>query len=127
PISGHHCPPAFPRLHHCQTGRVSRPARLLPESSRHRPAAIGSHRFAVGKGQLMTARFFSPASIAAVATVLACALPAVAKDRPQPAPDWAVTASKTLTPANIKDASAVILFDEYLITVDERNRAVERE
>jgi Domain of Unknown Function with PDB structure (DUF3857)/Transglutaminase-like superfamily len=74
----------------------------------------------------MTARLSTSAAIAAVATVLACALAAVAKDKPQPAPDWAVTASETPTPANIKDASAVILFDEYLITVDERNRAVER-
>ena len=75
----------------------------------------------------MTAGFVTTWSIAAAATVLACALPAMAKDKPQPAPDWAVTASKTSTPANINDASAVVLFDEYLITVDERNRAVERE
>jgi hypothetical protein len=75
----------------------------------------------------MTARLFTTASIAAVVTVAACALPAVAKDKPQPAPDWAVTASKTPTSANVKDASAEVLFDEHLITVDEHNRAVERE
>jgi transglutaminase-like putative cysteine protease len=45
----------------------------------------------------------------------------------EPAPDWAVTAAKTPTPSNAKDAPAVILFDEYLITVDAQNHAVERE
>ncbi len=50
-----------------------------------------------------------------------------AKERSQPAPDWAVDAAKTPTPANVGDASAVILLDDYLITVDEQNHAVERE
>ena len=45
----------------------------------------------------------------------------------EPAPPWAVEAAKTPTPANVKDAPAVVLFDEYLITVDEQNHAVERE
>jgi hypothetical protein len=49
------------------------------------------------------------------------------KDRPQPAPQWAVDAVKTATPDAAKNAAAVILYDEYLITVDEHNRAVERE
>ena len=52
---------------------------------------------------------------------------AAAKEKSQPAPDWAVDAAKTPTPTNVGDASAVILFDEYLITVDEQNHAVERE
>jgi hypothetical protein len=56
-----------------------------------------------------------------------CSVPAMAKDKPDPAPQWAVDAAKTPTPAGAKDASAVILFDEYLITVDEQNHAVERE
>jgi hypothetical protein len=56
-----------------------------------------------------------------------CASPASAKDKPQPAPQWAVDAAKTPTPASAKDASAVVLFDEYLITVDGQNHAVERE
>jgi hypothetical protein len=47
--------------------------------------------------------------------------------KPDPAPQWAVDAAKTPTPASAKDAAAVILFDEYLITVDEHNHAVERE
>jgi hypothetical protein len=54
-------------------------------------------------------------------------LTAAAKDKPQPAPQWAVDAAKTPTPAMAKDAPAVILFDEYLITVDAQNHAVERE
>ncbi len=47
--------------------------------------------------------------------------------RNQPAPDWALAAAKTATPADSGDASAVLLFDEYVITVDGQNHAVERE
>lgn len=47
--------------------------------------------------------------------------------KPQPAPDWGIEAAKTPTPANAGDAPAVLLFDEYLITVDDQNHAVERE
>jgi hypothetical protein len=54
-------------------------------------------------------------------------VPSAAKDKPEPAPQWAVDAAKTPTPASAKDASAVVLFDEYLITVDDQNHAVERE
>ncbi len=50
-----------------------------------------------------------------------------AKEKSQPAPDWVVEAAKTPTPANVGDASAVTLLDEILISVDEQNRAVERE
>jgi hypothetical protein len=53
-------------------------------------------------------------------------LASYAKDKPQPAPQWAVDAAKTPTPDSAKDSPAVILFDEYLITVDDQNRAVER-
>jgi hypothetical protein len=56
-----------------------------------------------------------------------CPTPAAAKDKPQPAPQWAVDAAKTPTPASAKDASAAVLFDEMLISVDEQNHAVERE
>ena len=65
--------------------------------------------------------------------LLACVLlvlglsAAGAKEKPQPAPQWVVDAAKTPTPASAKDSSAVILFDEYLITVDGQNHAVERE
>ncbi|MGP8173618.1 MAG: DUF3857 domain-containing protein [Terracidiphilus sp.] len=53
--------------------------------------------------------------------------PAAANDKPQPAPQWAVDAAKTPTPSTAKDAPAIVLFDENLITVDEQNHAVERE
>ncbi len=65
-------------------------------------------------------------SLAVVCAVLG-AVAAWAKDKPQPAPQWAVDAAKTPTPASAKDAPAVVLLDEYLITVDEQNHAVERE
>ncbi len=45
----------------------------------------------------------------------------------QPAPDWALAAAKAATPADSGDASAVLLYDEYVITVDGQNHAVERE
>jgi hypothetical protein len=52
---------------------------------------------------------------------------AMAKEKQQPAPQWALDAAKTPTPANIGDAAAVILFDEYFIAVDDENHALERE
>ena len=45
----------------------------------------------------------------------------------QPIPQWGIDAAKTPTPAYDKDASAVILFDEYVETIDPQGRAVERE
>ncbi len=45
----------------------------------------------------------------------------------KPIPDWAVDAAKTPTPANAKDAAVVILFDEYVETIDAQGRATERE
>jgi hypothetical protein len=45
----------------------------------------------------------------------------------KPIPDWGLDAAKTPTPANVKDAPAVVLFDEYLETVDAQGRSVERE
>jgi hypothetical protein len=51
----------------------------------------------------------------------------MAKEKQQPAPQWALDAANTPTPANVGDASAVILFDEYFIAVDDQNRATERE
>jgi len=65
------------------------------------------------------------------AVVCGCAIllvpSAVAKEKQQPAPQWALDAAKTPTPAGIGDASAVVLFEEYLITVDDENHAIERE
>jgi transglutaminase-like putative cysteine protease len=45
----------------------------------------------------------------------------------QPVPQWGLDAYKTRTPDYVKDAAAVILFDEYVETVDAQGRAVERE
>jgi hypothetical protein len=45
----------------------------------------------------------------------------------QPIPDWGLEAYKTHTPDYAKDDAAVILFDEYVETVDAQGRAVERE
>src|SRR5579863_6946582 len=45
----------------------------------------------------------------------------------QPVPQWGLDAMKTDTPDYAKDASAVILYDEYVETVDGQGRAVERE
>jgi len=75
-------------------------------------------------------RFLSPAAALCCLSALALATApsaAIAKDKPGPAPDWAVEAAKTPTPESAKNAPAVVLFDEYLITVDEQNHAVERE
>ncbi len=44
-----------------------------------------------------------------------------------PVPQWALDAAKTPTPSYAGDASSVILFDEYIESVDDQGRAVERE
>ncbi len=44
-----------------------------------------------------------------------------------PVPQWGVDAAKTPIPGYVKDADAVILFDEYVETIDAQGRAVERE
>ncbi len=66
-------------------------------------------------------------AILAALVVLAGASLAYARDKAEPAPDWAVAAAKTATPTTVGDAPAVVLFDEYLITIDEQNHALERE
>ncbi len=53
--------------------------------------------------------------------------PAARASKSEPAPQWALDAAKTATPADAAQAAAVMLWDEYLITVDEQNHAVERE
>ena len=45
----------------------------------------------------------------------------------QPIPQWGLDAAKTHTPDYAKDAAAIVLYDEYIETVDEQGRAVERE
>jgi len=44
-----------------------------------------------------------------------------------PVPDWGKEANKTHTPEYAKDSAAVILYDEYVETVDSSGRPVERE
>jgi hypothetical protein len=66
----------------------------------------------------------SPAALAALLFLAAGA--AIAKESKN-IPDWAVEAAKTHTPDYAKDAPAVVLFDEYLETVDAQGRAIERE
>lgn len=60
--------------------------------------------------------------------ILACT-PALAGwgKKDQPVPQWALDAVKTHTPDYAKDASVVILYDEYLETIDAQGRAIERE
>ena len=45
----------------------------------------------------------------------------------QSIPQWGLDAAKTPTPAYAGDAASVILFDEYVETIDAQGRAVERE
>jgi hypothetical protein len=45
----------------------------------------------------------------------------------QPVPQWGLDAAKTRTPEYAKDSAAVILFDEYVETIDEQGRSLERE
>jgi hypothetical protein len=44
----------------------------------------------------------------------------------QPLPQWGLDAAKTHTPDYDKDAAAVILYDEYVETIDDSGRATER-
>ena len=62
-----------------------------------------------------------------VGLVVSTAVPGFAGKFNKPVPDWGLEAAKTKTPENAKDASAVILFDEYVETVDDKGRATERE
>jgi hypothetical protein len=64
------------------------------------------------------------------AAVCCCvALPAHAGlfGKDSPVPQWALDAAKTPTPSYAGDAASVILFDEYVETIDGQGRAVERE
>jgi len=47
-------------------------------------------------------------------------------NRNQPVPDWALEANKTHTPDYAKDSSSVILYEEYVESVDDSGRATER-
>jgi 1-acyl-sn-glycerol-3-phosphate acyltransferase len=67
----------------------------------------------------------------ALVALLLCLAPtpgsAIIFNKNLPLPDWAVEANKTHTPDNAKDASSVILYDEYVETIDANGRATERE
>lgn len=65
--------------------------------------------------------------VAGMIMALPAAAPAGMFNKDQPLPEWAVQASKTHTPEYAKDASAVILYDEYVETIDANGRATERE
>jgi hypothetical protein len=62
------------------------------------------------------------------ALLLAACNPASASwlQKGQPVPQWGLDAAKTHTPDYAKDASAVILYDEYLESIDNQGRALER-
>jgi len=67
-----------------------------------------------------------------LAAVCACALllgsvAAGARDKQEPVPQWGQDAAKTPTPDYAKDSGSVVLYDEYLETIDEQGRATERE
>lgn len=49
------------------------------------------------------------------------------KDKQLPVPQWGLDAAKTPTPDYAKDSGSVLLYDEYVETVDAQGRAVERE
>jgi Domain of Unknown Function with PDB structure (DUF3857)/Transglutaminase-like superfamily len=75
-----------------------------------------------------TALSTNPAAsrLLAATLVLCAATPALASKN-QPVPDWGMEAYKTHVPDYAKDAAAIVLYDEYVETVDESGRAVERE
>ena len=63
------------------------------------------------------------------ATLLGACVPSFAGwfNKGLPVPDWGMEAYKTKTPDYAKDAASVILYDEYVETIDANGRAVERE
>ncbi len=63
-----------------------------------------------------------------VALLLAVSYPGAASwfNKGLPVPDWGLQAAKTKTPDDVKDASSVVLLDDYLETVDAQGRATER-
>lgn len=62
--------------------------------------------------------------------MLAGAKPAAASmfgSKDAPLPEWGQEAARTATPAYAGDAASVVLYDEYVETIDEQGRATERE
>jgi transglutaminase-like putative cysteine protease len=66
--------------------------------------------------------------LAAIALAAGACVPVSASwfNKGQPVPDWGAQAAKTPTPAYVKDAASVVLFDEYVDTIDASGRATER-
>jgi hypothetical protein len=71
-----------------------------------------------GLQPVVVATFFAVACIPASAGIF---------NKNQPVPDWGMAAYKTHTPDYAKDASSVVLYDEYVETIDASGRATERE
>ncbi len=71
--------------------------------------------------------FISPFAALTSGTEWLSLAPAARAAKPQPAPQWALDAAKTPTPGYAGDAASVILYDEYVETVDAQGRATERE
>jgi hypothetical protein len=65
--------------------------------------------------------------LAACATAHASLSSLFSNEKHDPVPQWGLDAAKTPTPAYVKDAPSVVLFDEYVETVDAQGRATERE
>ena len=59
--------------------------------------------------------------------MLCASRPGYGSGKSQSPPQWGLDAAKTHVPDYAKDAAAVILYDEYLETIDSSGRAVERE
>jgi hypothetical protein len=64
--------------------------------------------------------------LAALLPAVPCVASIFGKEKLDP-PQWGLDAAKTHTPASAKDAPAVILYDEYLETIDGQGHVVERE
>jgi Domain of Unknown Function with PDB structure (DUF3857)/Transglutaminase-like superfamily len=62
-----------------------------------------------------------------VVALLLCACKPGVASKSQPVPQWGMDAYKTHVPDYAKDAAAIILYDEFVETVDANGRAVERE
>ncbi|MGA2207309.1 MAG: DUF3857 domain-containing protein [Terracidiphilus sp.] len=71
-------------------------------------------------------RHFLVATACCGAVLFGSAL-AGARDKKEPVPQWGLDAAKTHTPDYAKGFGSVILYDEYVETVDDQGRAVERE
>ena len=68
-----------------------------------------------------------PVLIAALVSLLAPCANAGIFGNNLPVPQWGLDAYKTHTPDYAKDAPAVLLFDEFVETIDSQGRAVEHE